>query len=1012
MSLAALHPAVQRWFSTEVGTPSPPQADGWPAILSGSHTLIAAPTGSGKTLAAFLCAIDALVREGLEHGSLPDETRVLYVSPLKALGNDIEKNLQLPLAGIGRALEAMGLPEVAIRTLVRTGDTSQKDRAGMRKRPPHILVTTPETFYMLLTSESGRKSLASVRTLIVDEIHALVADRRGAHLALSMERLSALVPHTVQRIGLSATQSPISEVAKFLVGDASDSAQSPPALRANSCKVIDHGHRRDLHVEIELPGSPLEAVMPHEVWDELYDRLAELIAARRTTLVFVNTRRLSERVAKNLADRLGETLVTSHHGSLSREHRLRAEQRLKAGELKALVATASLELGIDVGSVDLVCQIGSTRSIASFLQRVGRSGHRAGALSEGRLFPLTRDELVECVALVSALRRGELDRVCVARPGLDVLSQQIVASVAAEGEWGEDELFALARRAYPYRELARSDFDHVVTMLAEGFVTARGRRGALIHHDRVNHKLRPRKNARITAITCGGAIPDNADYAVVLSPSGTLVGSINEDFAIESMAGDIFQLGNSSWRILKVEPGTVRVEDAQGAPPTIPFWLGEAPGRSAALSTGVSDVRAEVDAALRGAAEGEQNAAAARVLQARGASEVASAQLAEYLSAAQAALGQLPTQDTLVAERFFDESGGMQLVIHAPFGSRLNRAFGLALRKRFCRAFNFELQAAATEDAIVLSLGPTHSFPLAEIRDFLHAKSVRDVLVQALLDAPMFETRFRWNATRSLAVKRWEGGKKTPPRLLRMRTNDLLSLVFPDQQACLENIQGEREIPDHPLVKQTIDDCLHDAMDIDALEALLSRLERDDAAFVFRDLTEPSPLSAEILGARPYAFLDDAPLEERRTQAVIARRFMDRAHAETLATLDPAAIERVVAEAWPEPRDRDELHDALATLGCMTARELVRLQQTRDAEAWLDALASERRATRVALPSGERLICAAERIDELRAVHPEAVLEPAISAPAAREGVATASITLTRDDALLSLLQSRVDALG
>ncbi len=1005
-SLGALHPAVRRWFERDVGMPSPPQADGWPAILGGGHTLIAAPTGSGKTLAAFLCAIDALVREG-QTGELPDETRVLYVSPLKALGNDIEKNLQAPLTGIARELATLGLPAVPIRTLVRTGDTPARDRAGMRKRPPHILVTTPESLYVLLTSESGRRALATVRTLIVDEIHALVGDRRGAHLALSIARLAALVNRPMQRIGLSATQTPIGEVAKFLVGSTEDGAADI------SCNIIDHGHRRDLRVEIELPGSALEAVMPNEVWSELYDRLAALITARRTTLVFVNTRRLSERVAKNLAERLGETLVTSHHGSLSREHRLRAETRLKAGELKALVATGSLELGIDIGSVDLVCQVGSTRSIASFLQRVGRSGHRAGAFSEGRLFPLTRDELVESVALVSALRRGELDRVCIARPGLDVLSQQLVAAVAAEGEWDEAALFALVRRAYPYRELERKDFDAVVSMLAEGFVTVRGRRGALLHHDRVNGRLRPRKNARITAITCGGAIPDNADYQVVLSPSGAVVGSINEDFAIESMAGDIFQLGNSAWRILRVEPGTVRVEDAHGAPPTIPFWLGEAPGRSAALSRGVSEVRERVDAALRTAESlGQAPVAAAHTaLVAHGASVEAAEQLAEYLGAAQAALGQLPTHEVLVAERFFDEAGGMQLVIHSTYGSRLNRAFGLALRKRFCRAFNFELQAAATEDAIILSLGPTHSFPLAEIRDFLHAKSVRDVLVQALLDAPMFETRFRWNATRSLAVKRWEGGRKTPARLLRMRTNDLAALVFPDQQACLENIQGEREIPDHPLVRQTIEDCLHDAMDIEALEQLLERLDRDEVAFVFRDLTEPSPLANEILGARPYAFLDDAPLEERRTQAVMARRFMDRAHAETLATLDPAAIERVVREAWPEPRDRDELHDALVTLGCMTEREVHDAVATHapEAAAWLTALTGERRATRVQLSTGHTLICAAERLAELIALHPEASLHPAIATPPARDGNA---VQHTRHDALVALVQARVDALG
>jgi ATP-dependent helicase Lhr and Lhr-like helicase len=992
VSLDRLHPAVSRWFSRQFGAPSAPQRDGWPAILAGEHTLIAAPTGSGKTLAAFLCAIDSLVREGLQ-APLPDETRVLYVSPLKALGNDIEKNLKWPLAGIEDELHSLSLPSVNIRTLVRSGDTPARAREGLRKRPPHILVTTPESLCTLLTSEGGRNALRNVRAVIVDEIHALVGDRRGAHLSLSLERLCALTGKPVQRIGLSATQRPIDVVARFLVGG----EQTP-------CRIVDHGHRRDLRVSLEVPSSPLEAVMAHEVWDELYERLVALIATRRTTLVFVNTRRLAERVCKELGDRLGAQLVAAHHGSLSRERRLQAETRLKNGELKALVATASLELGIDIGSVDLVCQIGSTRSIASFLQRIGRSGHRADAVSEGRLFPLSRDELCECVALVQAVARGELDQTCVAPPSLDVLAQQLVAAVAAEGEWEDQALFELVRRAYPYRALPRADFDAVLRMIVDGFATARGRRGALLHHDRVNHRVRPRKGARLTAITCGGVIPDNADYNVVLAPTGLLLGTVHEDFAIESMAGDVFQLGNASWRIQRVEPGTVRVEDAKGAPPSVPFWLGEAPGRSHALSEAVSRLRETLDAVLdENADDATARSAALAIVRVPGVPDDAGEQLVDYLIATKAALTVLPTQHALVAERFFDDAGGMQLVIHLPFGSRLNRAFGLALRKRFCRAFNFELQAAATEDAIVLSLGPTHSFPLEDIREYLHPSSVRTVLVQALLDAPMFETRFRWNATRALSVPRFSGGKKTPPPLLRMRSNDLLSLVFPDQQACLENIQGDREVPDHPLVRQTIDDCLHEAMDIDALEALLVRLDAGQVRFVCRDLTEPSPLAAEILGARPYAFLDDAPLEERRTQAVQSRRFMDKARAERLSVLDPAAIARVRAEAWPAPETHDELHDALCTLGCMTQREIEQASAT----ALLGMLIGERRATRLRLPSGQVLVASAERLPELSAVHPDAVPEPPIEAPESPD-----DRTRARDQALLAIVQARIDAQG
>ena len=935
------HPAVTRWFEQTFGSPTEPQLRGWPAIQSGRHVLISAPTGSGKTLAAFLASLDALFREG-GRIDLPDETQVVYVSPLKALSNDIRKNLQEPLAGIRALLRETEGHDIDVRAEVRTGDTTAAQRRALIKKPPHILVTTPESLYLLLTSESGRRMLTTARTLIMDEIHAVVDDRRGAHLALSVERLAALTKSasggSLQRIGLSATQKPIEEVARFLVG-----AHAVDEAGNADCEIIDIGHRRELNLAIELPKSPLEAVMSNEVWEEIYHRVAELIQAHRTTLVFVNTRRMAERVTHHLSELLGSDAVTSHHGSLSAKLRLDAEDRLKRGELKALVATASLELGIDIGSVDLVCQLSTTRSIASLLQRVGRAEHKRGGLPKGRIFPLSRDELVECAALLRSVRRGELDRLSIPEKPLDVLAQQIVAAASAE-DWDENEFFDLVRSSWPYRNLTREEFGSVVEMLAEGFSTKRGRRSALIHHDRVNHRLRGRRGARLVALTSGGAIPDNADYRVILDPSETFVGTVNEDFAVESLAGDIFQLGNASWRILRINSGVVRVEDAKGQPPGIPFWLGEAPARTSELSQAVSDFRMEIETRLADGQNPSQWLAREMQLPAE-----AAEQLGDYFSDAYRSLGAIPSQQTLVMERFFDESGGMQLVLHSPFGNRINRAWGLALRKRFCRSFNFELQAAATDDTIVISLGTQHSFPLEEVFRYLNSKTVRDLLVQALLDAPMFTIRWRWNATRSLAVPRFRGGAKIAAPLQRMESENLLAAVFPDQLACLEHIVGDREIPDHPLVKQTIDDCLTEAMDVEGLKQVLRKIEHGQIRCIARDLPEPSPLASEILNARPYAFLDNAPLEERRTQAVYTRRASERNGSDGLGVLDAAAIEKVQKEAWPEATNADELHDALMLLGVMTPEEVQRTSDGENAEQFLSILTAENRATRLIL---------------------------------------------------------------
>ena len=880
------HPVLQRWWAGRFDEPTAAQREGWSAIRRGEHTLIAAPTGSGKTLAAFLTSMDELFKEGIEHG-LPDEVRVIYVSPLKALSADIHKNLAVPRR------EIHALSPVKITAAVRSGDTPQPERAAMLRTPPHILVTTPESLYLLLTAERSRAMLRTARVVIVDEIHAVLQSRRGAHLALSLERLDHVCGRKLQRIGLSATQKPIDEVARFLT--------------SSPCSIVDKGHKRQLDIAVEVPQSPLEAVMSHEVWKEIYDRLVALIESHRTTLITVNTRRLAERMAHQLSERLGAEHVAAHHGSLSKEVRLDAESRLRDGKLKVLVATASLELGIDIGHVDLVCQISSPHRIATFLQRVGRSGHTIKGVPKGRIFPLTRDDLVECAAMVRAVHDGELDRVSVPDKPLDVLAQQIVAETAAQEEWGEDALLSLFRGAYPYRDLQKKDFDEVVEMLARGYATRRGRRGALIHHDSLNRKLRSRKGSRLNAIVNGGAIPEVFDYRVVLEPEGHFLGTLNEDFAIESLPGDVFQLGNTSWRILRIGNGVVRVADAKGQPPSMPFWLGEAPARSDEMSAAVSRLRAEASLDV--------------LLEDYRLPRAAAEQIAQYLDEARRALGVVPTMDTIALERFFDESGGMQLVLHAPFGSRINRAWGLALRKKFCQGFNFELQAAATEEGIILSLGAPHSFPLEEVFRYLHPNSVRETLMQAILDSPIFETRWRWASTLALAVPRNRGGARVPNQLQRMYAEDLLQAVFPDAAACQDNIQGAREIPDHPLVNQALRDALEEAVDCRGLEEVLKKLVNGEISCVARDTPEPSVLSHELLNSAVYTFLDDAPLEERRTRAVYTRRAAEVRSADDLGALDPAAIARVREEAWPVANTADEMYDALIVAGYIEETE-------------------------------------------------------------------------------------------
>jgi ATP-dependent helicase Lhr and Lhr-like helicase len=1002
----SFHPAVSTWFMKTFGEATEVQVQAWPEIRKKKNTLIAAPTGSGKTLAAFLASIDQLICQGID-GGLPQKTQVVYVSPLKALSNDIEKNLQIPLQGIREELRNSDLPDVELKVSVRTGDTSVAERTGMIKNPPHILVTTPESLYLMLTSKSGREMLSDVNTLIVDEIHALVGSKRGSHLALSIERLEHIAKRKLVRIGLSATQKPIEKVAAFLAGS------------GNDCSIVDTGHRRKLELAVEVPGSPLTAVMAHEVWGEIYERLVDLITHHKTTLIFVNTRRLAERIAFNLTERMGSEVITAHHGSMSKENRLDAEQRLKSGSLKALVATASLELGIDIGDVDLVCQIGSPKSIAAFLQRVGRSGHSIKGTPKGFIFPLTRDELVECAAILDAVRRGELDKIIIPEKPVDVLAQQIVAEVASE-EWNEGELFELIKKAYPYRDLPREEYDIIVGMLADGFTTRKGRKSAYLHQDIMHGMLRPRKGARLTAIVSGGTIPDTFDYDVVREPENIFVGTLNEDFAIESLPGDIFQLGNTSYRILRIENGKVRVADAAGEPPSLPFWLGEALGRTAEFSYAVSRLREEISEKLGDVsniqrADPESDAlsdgswklnAMSWLINEVGVAEAAADQLVTYLGIAKAALGLLPTQQRIVLERFFDEAGDMHMVVHSPFGSRLNRAWGLALRKRFCKKFNFELQAAATEDAIVLSLGSTHSFPLEEVFGYLKSKTVRNVLIQALLDSPMFGTRWRWNASTALAILRRRAGERVPPQIQRMNAEDLVALVFPDSLACFENIPGEREVPDHPLVNQTIHDCLTEAMDIVELESLLLKIERNEIELIAKDLREPSPLSQEILNARPYAFLDDAPLEERRTRAVMNRRWLDPSEASDLGKLDMSAIEAVRSEAWPQAETADELQDALSLLGFLTKEEGLRGNSDIGWKVYFDELTENHRASVLTI-NNKKFWIAPERYMQLLQIYPDAIVEPQLQIPERYK-----KQTWSREQALVEIIRGRLESSG
>lgn len=982
--LQNFHPAVQKWFADSLGQPTPIQAQAWRALATRQHAVISAPTGEGKTLAAFLAVIDALVKQRIRrqqngHLEVPAEntraTRVLYVSPLKALSNDIEKNLQLPLAGIQRELKAAGIETDDIHAMVRTGDTSPAERAKLVRLRPEIVVTTPESLYLMLTSVSGRQMLETVETVIVDEIHALAGSRRGSHLLLSLARLESLCAARrerdglanagdfLQRIAVSATVKPIEAVARFLVGD------QPVAL----CRDT---RPRQFDIRMLLPSQPLTAVMSGEMWQEIYLELAKEIQKHRTTLIFVNNRRLCERLARHLTELLeGESVsahhglppegvpaganpgVSAHHGSLSHAQRLRGETLLKEGKLKVMVATSSLELGLDIGTIDLVVQISSPRSIHAFIQRAGRSEHHKNGTSRALLVPLTRDDLSECVALVRALRQGALESLELATPALDILAQQIVAEVAMR-DIGADELFALVVREAQWQNLARSDFDAVLEMLNDGYSLRFGRRSRYIFYDKTDRVLRARPGARITAALNGGAIPENFEYEVIDESSsgplshvagapenrahgGAFVGTVHEDFAIESSQGDVFQLGNRLWQIRQISGNRVSVVHAPDKHPTIPFWIVDVPGRTDALSDALSAMH-ELFNGL-----GDPNKFVRQISAETGLPSAVIGQLADYYRETQASLGLLPTKSTVVLERFFDEVKNCHIVLHSVFGAQVNRAWGLALRKRFCRQFNFELQAAANDNAIVLSLSHTHSFHLPEVFSYLKSVTAEQVLIQALLDAPMFEVRWRWNASRALAILRRSTRGKLPAQWQKSGAQDLVALLFPDQIACAENLSGPRAIPDHPLVKQTVSDCLHEAMDAKGFVQVLQRIESGDIRTIYADSATPSPLAHEIINARPYAFLDDAPLEERRTRAVytgvpgarlprtasLGRPVRTDTEARQGDEISDDTIAAVKAETLYPARNENELYDLITQFALVPEAEVAELGGDADLHA-------------------------------------------------------------------------------
>jgi len=996
--LDAFHPAVRAWFAERFGDPSPAQTLGWPVIAGcdsppGHDVLLCAPTGSGKTLAAFMWAIDRLFRDA-ERGELGDRVSVLYVSPLKALANDIRVNLEEPLAGIRQMAHRVAAAErhsdevkpiLEVRAGVRTGDTSANERSAMLRRPPHILVTTPESLFILLTSPRFRQSLSAVRYVILDELHALAPNKRGAHLMLTLERLERMVRATgasrPARIGLSATLNPIERLAGFLAGSETDAdgARRPRPVKVVRAQGSDD-RARAMDLQVIAPGPDLGALATHQHWEAMYDAVAALVREHRTTLVFTLSRRWAERIALNLQKRLGNDAVLAHHGSLARAERVAAEQRLKRGELRALVATASLELGIDVGAVELVCQIDTPKSISAAIQRIGRSGHQLDATPKGRLFALTLDDLLECAAAVRAIRHGRLDEVEIPAGCLDVAAQQIVAIAAEEDEIGEADLLRLLHGAYNFAEFDRASLAHLLDQMAAELPARIQGAAPKIFYDRIGARVRARRGARMAAITSGGTIPESGNLDVVIESQGRKIGDVEEDFAQESSRGDIFALGSMPWRVLGISRNRFLVEPAPGMAPSLPFWQTEAAGRSPALSSEVSELRGEIFERI---ARGDEAAAAAFLSAECAMDDRAARQAIDYVRRGQGALGAIPNQRTIVVERFFDGLGGTQVVIHSPFGMRVNRGLGLAIRKRLCQSFDFEIQASAIDDAVLLALNARHSFPLESLMAMISSRSVRHVLGQALLAAPMFEVRMRHVATRALAVMRSSRGRKVPAWIQRLRAQELAAAIFPGREACQENRPPDVELPEHFIATETMHECLTESTDIGRIEELLRAIEQGATRVVTVDAIAPSVFAHRILLAWDYSFLDDGERANRRSRTVSLNRAMaeDVLRTEDLSAMLAAdAVESVEAEVSGRAmarraRDRDELYQMIRAHGAL-ATSVLEERVAGEANAVLSALEGEGRVVRVRFSSGAaEMLIAGEDVALFGAAYPDALFE-------------------------------------
>src|SRR5215210_4764913 len=924
--LAPFSPKTRAWFENAFAAPTPAQAAGWPAIASGGHVLIQAPTGSGKTLAAFLYGIDKL--DATPGAGL----RLLYVSPLKALNYDVERNLRGPLAGIRSEL----------RVGVRTGDTSQKERRELLKEPPDILITTPESLFLMLTSQA-RETLRGSETVIVDEVHAVAGTKRGAHMALSLERLDALLERPAQRIALSATQRPLEEIGRFVSG-------------GTPIQLVDAGSRKPLDLEVVVPlddmrelGASRELAQPvlpdgvemtsgyestaRSIWPSIYPALLELVRAHRSTIVFVNNRRLAERLAVRLNELAEEEVARAHHGSLAREQRLVIEEDLKAGRIPCLVATSSLELGIDMGAVDLVIQVESPKSVARGLQRIGRAGHELGAVSKGRIFPKFRADLLESAVVARAMRGGDIEETRIPRNPLDVLAQQIVA-IAVDEEVRVDDLHDLVRRAYPFSDLSRAQLENVLDMLAgrypsDEFAELRPR----IVWDRSGGTIRARDGARRLAVTNAGTIPDRGLFGVFLADGGGRVGELDEEMVYEARAGQTFLLGASTWRIEEITRDQVIVSPAPGLPGAVPFWKGEGIGRPFELGQKIGAASRELSALPPEKAVG-------RLREEYLLDERAARNLLTFLREQADATGAVPSDRTIVVERFRDEIGDWRVCILSPFGGRVHAPWAMAIAARLRESLGLEISSLWSDDGIALHLPDADAPPPTDVL-VIAPDEIEELVVSELGDTALFGARFRENASRALLIPRRRPGQRTPLWQQRLKAQSLLQVA--------------RKYGSFPVILETYRECLQDVFDLPALKDILRRLRTRELDVVDVETASASPFAASLLFdyVATYMYEDDTPPAERRAQALSLDRDLLRellGQEELRELLDPDAVHEVERSLRSSPRNADELHDLLRVRGDLRDGDFD--------EAFAAVLEAERRAIRVRVAGEERLIAA------------------------------------------------------